>query len=115
MAGVGCGILVMMLSLHLPVVDANCVLSSLLSPPFPPLLSEVRGMGVPKGSSSFTGNHPSSPPPPLNPGRRRQKCAGEGCAQPKQDEMQVGTASNGRLYPCVSVLTTEPGESMRSG
>lgn len=56
MAGVGCGISVMMLSLHLPVVDANCVLSSLLSPHFPPLLSEVRDMGVPKGSSSFTGN-----------------------------------------------------------
>lgn len=55
-AGVGCGISVMMLSLHLPVVDANCVLSSLLSPRFPPLLSEVRDMGVPKGSSSFTGN-----------------------------------------------------------
>lgn len=103
----------MMLSLHQPVLDANCVSRLSFLPPF--LLC------YPK--YAVWESQKAAPVLQviillllllLSEGQK-QRCAGKGCAHPKQDEMQVGTASNGRLYPCVSVLTTEPGESMRSG
>jgi hypothetical protein len=85
----------------MPIVD---YLSSLLpSPLFPPLLSEVLDMGVPKDSSSSTGNEPFILP-------QTQQVDGKGVggrAAPTWEGMLAGLVSDDTQALSVLVPPTE--------